>query len=169
MYSQQINTLVQGRLSRTVVNLIKVIIHPTVDLSPGQASIAIHQALVNIIMCHVWTLLPTNQLNMMKRWSQCHNVSVRVSFLFCYYNFSFNYSILHSQYSKQCKGWLPNRHESKSYQIDMTYVIYWLIKPKVVILIPPKLDRVISQDFVDSRATNLYVAYMGHVVANHHI
>ena len=33
----------QGRLSRTVVNLIKVIIHPTVDLSPGHASIPIHQ------------------------------------------------------------------------------------------------------------------------------
>ena len=44
MHSQQINTLVQGRLSRTVVNLFKVIIHPTVDLSPGHASIAIHQS-----------------------------------------------------------------------------------------------------------------------------
>ena len=43
----------QGRLSRTVVNLIKVIIHPTVDLSPGHASIPGHQALVYIIMCHV--------------------------------------------------------------------------------------------------------------------
>ena len=124
MHSHELNTQVQGRLSRTVVNLIKVIIHPTVDLSPGHASIAIHQALVYIIMCHVWTLLPTNQLNMTKRWSQCHNVSVIVSFLLCYYNFSFSYSILHSQYSKQCKWWLPNRHESKSYQTDVTYVIY---------------------------------------------
>ena len=42
MHSHGLNTQVQGRLSRTVVNLIKVIIHPTVDLSPGHASIAIH-------------------------------------------------------------------------------------------------------------------------------
>ena len=34
MHSHGLNTQVQGRLSRTVVNLIKVIIHPTVDLSP---------------------------------------------------------------------------------------------------------------------------------------
>ena len=34
-----------------------------------------------------------------------------------------------------------------------------LKKPEVVILIPPKLDRVISQDFVHSAATNLYVAF----------
>ena len=47
------STQVQGRLSRTVVNLIKVIIHPTVDLSPGHASIPRHQALVYIIMCCV--------------------------------------------------------------------------------------------------------------------
>ena len=156
MHSHGLNTQVQGRLSRTVVNLIKVIIHPTVDLSPGHASIAIHQALVYIILCCVWTLLPTNQLNMMKWWSQCHNVSVIVSFLLCYYNFS--YSILHPQYSKQCKWWIPYRHESKSYWTDIIYVIYWLKKPKVVILIPPKLDRVISQDFVHSATTNLYVA-----------
>ena len=32
-----------------------------------------------------------------------------------------------------------------------------------------KLDRVISQDFVDSTATNLYVAYMECGVANCHI
>ena len=44
---------VQGRLLRTVVNLIKVIIHPTLDLSPGHASIAIHQALVYIIKWRV--------------------------------------------------------------------------------------------------------------------
>ena len=156
MHSHGLNTQVQGRLSRTVVNLIKVIIHPTLDLSPGHASIPRHQALVYIIMCRVWTLLPTNQLNMMKWWSQCHNVSVIVSFLLFYYNFS--YSILHSQYSKQCKWWILNRHESKSYWTDVTYVIYWLKKPEVVILIPPKLDRVISQDFVHSAATNLYVA-----------
>ena len=37
-------------------------IHPTVDLSPGHASIPRHQALVYIIMCCVCTLLPTNQL-----------------------------------------------------------------------------------------------------------
>ena len=122
MHSHELNTQVQGRLSRTVVNLIKVIIHPTVDLSPGHASIAMHQALVYITMYCVSTLLPMNQLNMMKRWSQCHNVSVIVLFLLCYYNFSFSYSILHSQYSKQCKWWLPNRHESKSYQTDITYV-----------------------------------------------
>ena len=67
MHSQQINTPVQGRLSRTVVNLIKVIVHPTVDLSPGHASVAIHHALVYIIKRCVSTLLPTNQLNMMKR------------------------------------------------------------------------------------------------------
>ena len=53
MHSHGLNTQVQGRLSRTVVNLIKVIIHPTVDLSPGHALIAIHQALVYIIMCRV--------------------------------------------------------------------------------------------------------------------
>ena len=53
MHSHGLNTQVQGRLSRTVVNLIKVIIHATVDLSPGHASIAIHQALVYIIMCRV--------------------------------------------------------------------------------------------------------------------
>ena len=47
------STHMQGRLSRTVVNLIKVIIHPIVDLSPGHASIPRHQALVYIIMCHV--------------------------------------------------------------------------------------------------------------------
>ena len=52
MHSQVLNTQVQGRLSRTVVNLIKVIMHPTVDLSPEQASIPRHQALVYIIMCH---------------------------------------------------------------------------------------------------------------------
>ena len=156
MHSHGLNTQVQGRLSRTVAKLIKVIIHPTVDLSPGHVSIPRHQALVNIIMCHVWTLLPMNQLNMTKWWSQCHNVSVIVSFLLCYYNFS--YSILCSQYSKQCKWWLPNRHESKSYQTDIAYVIYWLKNPEEVILIPPKLDRVISQDFVHSAATNLYVA-----------
>ena len=51
----------------------------------------------------------------------------------------------------------PNRHESKSYWTDITYVIYQLKKPEVIILIPPKLDRVISQDFVHSAATNLYV------------
>ena len=128
------------------------------DLSPGHASIAIHQALVYIIKCHVWTLLQMNQLNMAKRWSQCHNVSVILSLLLCCYNFSFSYSILHSQYSKQCKWWLPNRHESKSYQTDVTYVIYQLKKLEVAILIPPKLDRVISQDFVHSVATNLYIA-----------
>ena len=54
----------------------------------------------DIIMCHVWTLLSMNQLNMTKRWSQCHNVCVIVLFLLCYYNFSFSYSILCSQYSK---------------------------------------------------------------------
>ena len=124
------STQVQGRLSRSVVNLIKVIIHSTVDLSPGHASIAIHQALVYIIKCHVWTLLPMNQLNMTKMWSQCHNVSVIVSLLLCYYNFSFSYYILHSQYSKQCKWWLPNRHESKSYWTDVTYVIYQLKNSK---------------------------------------
>ena len=32
-------------------------------------------------------------------------------------------------------------------------------KPKVVILIPSKLDRVISQDFVHSAVTNLYAAF----------
>ena len=53
MHSHGLNTQVQGRLSRTVVNLIKVIIHPTVDLSPGHASIPRHQALVYINMCHV--------------------------------------------------------------------------------------------------------------------
>ena len=130
-------------------------IHPTVDLSPGHTSIAVHQALVYIIMCCVLTLLPTNHLNMMKRWSQCHNVSVIVSFLLCYYNFSFSYSRLCSQYSKQCKWWLPNRHESKSYQTDVTYVIYQLKNPEVVVLIPPKLDRVISQDFVHIAAKSL--------------
>ena len=133
-------------------------IHPTVDLSPEHASIPIHQALVYIIKCCVWSLLPMNQLNMTKRWSQCHNGSVIVSLLLCYYNFSFSYSILHSQYSKQCKWWLPDSHESKSYQTDVTYVIYQLKKLKVVILIPPKLDRVISQDSVHSAATNLYIA-----------
>ena len=51
--AHELNTQVQGRLSRTVVNLIKVIIHPTVDLSPGHGSIAIHQALVYIIKCRV--------------------------------------------------------------------------------------------------------------------
>ena len=51
--SHELNTQVQGRLSRTVVNLIKVILHPTVDLSPGHASIAMHQALVCIIKCCV--------------------------------------------------------------------------------------------------------------------
>ena len=158
MHSHGLNTHMQGRLSRTAVNLIKVIIHPTVDLSPGYASIAIHQTLVYIIMCCVWTLLQMNQLNMTKRWSQCHNVSVIVLFLLCYYNFSFSYSIPHSQYSKQCKWSLPNRHESKSYWTDVTFVIYSLKKPEVVILIPPKLGRVISQDFVHSAATNLYVA-----------
>ena len=30
-------------------------IHPTVDLSPGRASIPRHQALVYIIMCHACT------------------------------------------------------------------------------------------------------------------
>ena len=40
-------------------------------------------------------------------------------------------------------------------------------KLELVILIPPKLDRVISQDFVHSAATNLYVAYIWHVLANH--
>ena len=104
----------------------------------------------DIIMCHVWTLLPMNQLNMTKRWSQCHNVCVIVSFLLCYYNFSFSYSIPCSQYSKQCNWCLPDRHESKSYLADINYLIYQLKKLKVVI--PPKLDRVISQDFVDSRA-----------------
>ena len=158
MHSHELNTQVQGRLSKTDVTLIKVIIHPIVDLSPGHTSSAIHQALVYIIKCCVWTLLPTNQLSMMKRWSQCHNVSVIVSLLLWYYNFSFSNSILCSQYSKQYKWWLPNRHESKSYQTDVTYVIYWLKKLKVVILIPPKLDRVISQDFLHSAATNLYVA-----------
>ena len=134
-------------------------IHPIVDLSPGHASIAIHQALVYIIKCHVWTLLPMNQLNMMKRWSQCHNVSVIVSFLLCYYNFSFSYSILHSQYSKQCKWWLPQQ-AWKQISSDRHHLCHLPIKkPKVVILIPPKLDRVISQDFVHSAATNLYIAF----------
>ena len=67
MHSHELNTQVQGRLSRTVVTLIKVIIYPIVDLSPGHASIAIHQALVYIIKCRVSTLLPMNQLNMIKR------------------------------------------------------------------------------------------------------
>ena len=67
MHSHELNTEVQRRLSRTVVTLTKVIIHPIVDLSPGHASIAIHQALVYIIMCCVSTLLPMNQLNMIKR------------------------------------------------------------------------------------------------------
>ena len=49
MHSYGLNTQVQGRLSRTVVDLIKVIIHPSVDLSPGHASIPRHQALVYII------------------------------------------------------------------------------------------------------------------------
>ena len=53
MHSHGLNTQVQERLSSTVVNLIKVIIHPSVDLSPGHASIAMHQALVYIMMCHV--------------------------------------------------------------------------------------------------------------------
>ena len=159
----------QGRLSRTVVNLIKVIIHPTVDLSPGHASIAIHQALVYIIKCHVWTLLPTNQLNMTKRWSQCHNVFVIVSLLLCYYNFSFSYSILHSQYSKQCKWWLPNRHESKSYQTDVTYVIYQLKKLKAVILIPPKLELfhktlfIVQQQIFTLHVYNVYLQTIKHM------
>ena len=53
MHSHGLNTQVQGRISRTVVNLIKVIIDPAVDLSPGHALIPRHQALVYIIMCHV--------------------------------------------------------------------------------------------------------------------
>ena len=58
----------------------------------------------------------------------------------------------------------------KQILLDRHHLCHLLIKkPKVVILIPPKLDRVISQDFVDSRATNLYVAYMECVVANCHI
>ena len=44
MHSHGLITQVQERLSRTVVNLIKVIIQPTVDLSPGHASIPRHQA-----------------------------------------------------------------------------------------------------------------------------
>ena len=67
MHSHELNTEVQGRLSRTVVTLIKVIIHPIVDFLPGHASIAIHQALVYIIKCHVSTLLPMNELNIIKR------------------------------------------------------------------------------------------------------
>ena len=52
---------------------------------------------------------------------------------------------------------------------DMRHLSYLLIKnPEVVILIPPKLYRVISQGFVDRTATNLYDAYLQHVVANHH-
>ena len=44
---------------------------------------------------------------------------------------------------------------------DRSQLSYLLIKkPKVVILIPPKLHRVISQDFVDRAATNLYDAYL---------
>ena len=156
MHSQDLNTQVQGRLSRTVVNLIKVIIHPTVDLSPGHASIAIHQALVYIVKCCVWTLLPMNQLNMTKRWSHCHNVSVIVSFLLCYYNFSFSYSILCSQYSKQCKWWLPYRHESKSSWTDITYVIYWLKQPEVVILIPPKLHCIVLVPTLKTFTTHLF-------------
>ena len=53
---------------------------------------------------------------------------------------------------------------------DIHHLSYLLIKkkPEVVILIPPKLYRVISQDFVDRTATNLYDAFLQHVVANHH-
>ena len=53
MHSHELNTQIQGRLSRTVVDLIKVIIHSIVDLSPGHASITIHQALAYIIKCRV--------------------------------------------------------------------------------------------------------------------
>ena len=53
---------------------------------------------------------------------------------------------------------------------DIHHLSYLLIKKhhKVVILIPPKLYRVISQDFVDRTATNLYDAFLQCVFANHH-
>ena len=52
---------------------------------------------------------------------------------------------------------------------DIHHLCYLLIKknPEVVILIPPKLERVISQDFVDRTATNLYNAFLQHVFAKH--
>ena len=53
---------------------------------------------------------------------------------------------------------------------DIHHLCYLLIKknPEVVVLIPPKLERVISQDFVDRTATNLYDAFPQCVFANHY-
>ena len=48
---------------------------------------------------------------------------------------------------------------------DIHHLSYLLIKknPEVVVLIPPKLEIVISQDFVDRTATNQYDAFLQHV------
>ena len=53
--------------------------------------------------------------------------------------------------------------------LDIHHLSYLLIKnPEVVVLIPTKLYKIISQDFVDRTATNLYDAFLQCVVANHH-
>ena len=57
----------------------------------------------------------------------------------------------------------PHRHESKSYQTDITYVIYRLKKLKVVILIPPKLELfhktlfIVQQQIFTLHVHNVYL------------